>query len=151
MAISDESVMPEIAVHSRPMWSEECEEIICPVYFTFAEIHWQSSNGSGGKECFREREGAREGSPPYTETEGHVSLGSEDRKDTGGADVTACLLHAAGRKRRCLAASGRRFRQLGAERAVDVNKVRGCEWREVLLSVPHGSSCSVSLWESGLN
>lgn len=29
MAVSAESVMPEIAVHLRPTWSEECEEIIC--------------------------------------------------------------------------------------------------------------------------
>lgn len=29
MAISAESVKPEIAVHLRPTWSEECEEIIC--------------------------------------------------------------------------------------------------------------------------
>lgn len=55
IAVSAESVMPEIAVHLRPTWSEECEEIICLFILHFTEEHYQRSDGSRGEEGFRRR------------------------------------------------------------------------------------------------
>lgn len=89
MAISAESVMPRIAVHLRPTWPEECEEIICLFILHLLKYTSKVLMAQGGKKGF-----SGEGLPPYTQTEGHVSLGLEDLKDTA-ADVTACLLHAA--------------------------------------------------------
>lgn len=70
--------MPEIAVDLRPRWSEECEEIICLFILHLLKYTSKVLMAQGGIRV------SGEGLPLYTETEGHVSLGLEDLKDTGG-------------------------------------------------------------------
>lgn len=78
MAISAESVMSEIAVHLRPRWSEEREEIICLFILHLLKYTRKVLMAQGGIRVLGD------GFPLHTETEGHVSLGLEDLKDTGG-------------------------------------------------------------------